>query len=201
MQGSLMFWAGTHRRHHARTDEEGDPHNRNRGFLWSHIGWLLVKSAAVTEDPVPDLEKNSLVRLQEAYYLPLAIFAAFLLPMLLASAWGDPWGGLLVGGVLRLVIQYNTTWAINSLAHTFGSRRYSKIISAGDNFIVALLTFGEGWHNFHHRHPVDYRNGIRWYHWDPTKWLIKGASWLGLARELWRTPKQMLLASKSPKSS
>ena len=92
--------------------------------------------------------------------------------MALAATWGDPWGGLFVAGFLRAGIMLQATFSINSLAHLVGTRRYDQRSSARDSTLTALVTFGEGYHSFHHRFPFDYRNGVRWWHYDPSKWLI-----------------------------
>jgi stearoyl-CoA desaturase (delta-9 desaturase) len=116
----------------------------------------------------------------------------FALPMLIATAWGDPLGGLLFAGFLRLMIQYQATFSINSVAHSLGRRPYSTSVSARDSWITAILTMGEGYHNYHHRFPGDYRNGVRWYHFDPSKWWVWTLSKLRLARDLKRVPAEMI---------
>src|SRR5260370_737650 len=110
------------------------------------------------------------------------------LPLLLGWANGDILGMLLLAGVLRLVISHHVTFFINSLAHIWGSQPYTDDITARDNGVVALLTYGEGYHNFHHMFAHDYRNGVRWWQWDPSKWFITTMRWLGLATNLKRTP-------------
>jgi stearoyl-CoA desaturase (delta-9 desaturase) len=128
------------------------------------------------------------VRFQHKYYLPLAIGMNFGVPLLLGVMHGDIWGSLLLGGFLRLVVSHHCTFFINSLAHFWGSRPYTTENTARDNGILALFTWGEGYHNYHHLFQWDYRNGIRWYQWDPTKWLISFLTWIGLARALKRVP-------------
>jgi stearoyl-CoA desaturase (delta-9 desaturase) len=129
---------------------------------------------------------DRLVCFQDRFYLPLAGLFGFLLPTAIAWSWGDPLGGLLVAGFLRLLVQYHATFAINSVAHTIGRRPYSTSISARDSFVTAVLTLGEGYHNYHHRFPGDYRNGILFHHFDPTKWWVWSLSKLGLASDLKR---------------
>jgi stearoyl-CoA desaturase (delta-9 desaturase) len=109
-------------------------------------------------------------------------------PLLLGWAFGNVVGMLLLAGVLRLVISHHLTFCINSLAHIVGTRPYSTANTARDNGVVALLTFGEGYHNFHHQFAHDYRNGVRWWQWDPSKWLIVALHWAGLAKNLKRVP-------------
>jgi len=124
------------------------------------------------------------VALQHRYYIPLAIFMSFTVPTLIGLIWGAPLGGLIFGGALRVLLTQQSTFFVNSLSHTLGKRTYSADISARDSLIVAFLTHGEGYHNFHHRFQADYRNGIKWYHWDPTKWTIKFLAFAGLAKRL-----------------
>lgn len=190
-QGPALRWASDHRLHHARTDSEEDPHNIRKGFWWAHMGWLFYRTPT-NLDRSPDLLKDSLVRFQERFYLPLATLFGFALPALMASAWGDPLGGLLLGGFLRLLVQYHATFAINSVAHTIGRRPYSTETSARDSVITAILTLGEGYHNYHHRFPGDYRNGVLARHFDPTKWWVWALSKTGLTWDLRRTPENAI---------
>lgn len=190
VQNSALKWAADHRAHHAHTDHDGDPYDIRRGFFWAHIGWVLHRNPtpAANTELVADLEKDPLVRLQHRYYVPLAVVFGAAMPMAIGALWGDAVGAMLVAGWLRLVVQWHATFAINSLTHMFGSQPYTTRISARDSFWVALLTFGEGYHNFHHRFQVDYRNGVRWFQFDPTKWWIWAAARIGLARDLRRVP-------------
>lgn len=183
-QGSALKWSSDHRRHHAHIDGEKDPYNINEGFWYAHIGWLFFKDSVDQEIQAPDLKKDRLVMLQHNYYVPLAIVTGFLFPMLVGWAMGSIWGGLIIGGVLRIVITQHSTFFVNSLCHTLGKQTYSKDISARDSIFVAFLTHGEGYHNFHHKFQIDYRNGIKWYHWDPTKWTIRTLKFMGLATKL-----------------
>ena len=118
------------------------------------------------------------------------------IPTAIGWAFGDPLGGLLWGGFLRLVVIHHTTFFVNSIAHMYGTRPYSEGISARDNAWVALVTNGEGYHNFHHRFPTDFRNGIRWYQWDPSKWWIRGLAATGLSWRLRRTPQLVIERSR-----
>lgn len=187
-QASAVTWASDHRTHHARTDSDDDPYSIQRGFWWAHVGWLLYRNPAPDRGNVKDLLADPLLRFQDRFYVPLLVIMGFLAPTLLACAWGDPLGGLLVAGFLRLLVQYHSTFSINSVAHTIGRRPYSTAVSARDSFITALLTLGEGYHNYHHRFPGDYRNGIRFFHFDPTKWWIWLLSKVGVAGGLKRVP-------------
>jgi stearoyl-CoA desaturase (Delta-9 desaturase) len=196
VQNSALKWSSDHRLHHAYTDRDGDPYNIRRGFFWAHLGWILFKDPPVERDNARDLEADPLVRFQDRYYIPLAFLFGALVPMALGWLWGDPWGALLVAGFLRLVIEWHATFFVNSLAHTLGSQPYCRIGSARDSFLTAIVTLGEGYHNFHHRFQADYRNGVRWYQLDPTKWLVWTLSKVGLTSDLRRTPPQAIERAK-----
>jgi len=183
-QGSALRWSTDHRTHHAHTDEEGDPHDITRGFWWAHMGWLFYRSPPAEPANVRDLEADPVVRFQDRFYIPLVVAVGFLIPMGLAWIWGDPWGGLLLAGFLRIALQYEATFSVNSVAHTIGRRPYAKDTSARDSAITALVTLGEGYHNYHHRFPADYRNGVRWWQFDPTKWWVWALSKIGLTWDL-----------------
>ena len=145
---------------------------------------------------VADLQQDPMVRFQHRHYLALALVFGALLPMAIGTLWGDPWGALLVAGFLRLCIQWHATFCINSLTHMFGSQPYSKRVSARDSFWIALLTFGEGYHNYHHEFQHDYRNGVKPWQWDPSKWTIWTLSKLGLADSLRRVPDSKILLAE-----
>lgn len=184
-QGSVLEWATDHRNHHRYTDTERDPYNIKQGFWHAHMGWLFtLDSSQRNYANVADLQQSALLRWQHRFYLPIAIIMGFILPMAIGALWGEAWGGLFIAGALRLCLAHHSTFCINSLCHMVGKTTYSDRISARDNWITALLTFGEGYHNFHHQFPLDYRNGIRFYQFDPTKWLIKLLSWFKLANNL-----------------
>lgn len=185
-QGPALAWASNHRTHHARTDGEDDPHSIRKGFWWAHIGWLFYRSPPADQGNVKDLLADPLVRFQDRHYLALGLAVGILAPTLLAWTWGDAAGGLLLAGFLRLLLQYHATFAINSVAHSVGRRPYSTETSARDSWVAALVTMGEGYHNFHHRFPSDYRNGVRWHHFDPTKWWIWLLSRIGATWDLKR---------------
>ena len=171
-EGSVLEWSCDHRYHHRHTDTDNDPYSIKKGFWHAHMGWLFyIDDAQRDYSNVDDLSADPLVRWANQYYLVLAIFFGFVFPTLLAWCWGDPWGGLIVAGTLRIVVGHHATWAINSICHMFGKKNYIEQ-SAVDNPITALFTWGEGFHNYHHQFPLDYRNGIRWFDYDPTKWLI-----------------------------
>jgi stearoyl-CoA desaturase (delta-9 desaturase) len=196
IQNSALEWSADHRRHHTHTDDDDDPYSVEHGFWWAHVGWVL-RNKPKAEVMVHDLEKDPLVRWQHRYYVPLAILMSAVLPAALGLLWGDPLGALFWAGFLRLVFQWHATFAINSFTHKFGSRPYDRESSARDSWWTALLTFGEGYHNFHHRFPLDYRNGLRWWQFDPTKWFVWSLSWMGQTWDLKRTSRDRIGAARA----
>jgi stearoyl-CoA desaturase (delta-9 desaturase) len=197
LQNSILNWASDHRTHHRHVDHDWDPYNIQRGGWWAHIVWIFYKNkAGRTFEDVPDLLKNPLVRLQDRFASEIGIVAGLGIPTLVGAAFGDPLGGLLWGGFLRVVVIHHTTFFVNSIAHLYGTRPYTEANSARDNGWVALVTNGEGYHNFHHRFPTDFRNGIRWYQWDPSKWWIRILRAVGLARRLRQTPALVIERSR-----
>lgn len=196
VQNSAIKWSSDHRRHHSHTDRDGDPYNIQRGFFWAHIGWIFFITERAETHGVKDLEADPLIRFQDRFYVPLAIFAGVVVPACLGFLWGDPIGAALVAGFLRLAVQWHATFFVNSVAHLWGTRPFSTKTSARDSFLTALITLGEGYHNFHHKFQVDYRNGIRWYHLDPTKWFVWTLSKVGLTWDLRRTPKRAIVGAR-----
>jgi stearoyl-CoA desaturase (Delta-9 desaturase) len=191
LQSSVFTWCSGHRTHHLYVDDaERDPYSVRRGFWFAHIGWMLRRYPSGMPDfrNIPDLQKDPMLAFQHRHYVPLAVAANVGLPLAAGLALHDVFGMLLLGGVLRLVWSHHVTFFINSLAHMWGSRPYSEAYSARDNPVLAVITYGEGYHNFHHSFAHDYRNGVRWWQWDPTKWLIAALQPLGLTRRLRRTP-------------
>ncbi len=190
IQNSILHWSSDHREHHRKVDHpDQDPYSASRGFWYSHIGWMLSEYQQQRYHDysnVKDLQKDRIVRWQHRHYWALAWAANLVITIALGLIDGDLLGMILLAGVARITLSQHVTFLINSLAHLWGCRPYSDENSARDNGLVALLTYGEGYHNFHHRFAGDYRNGIRWWQFDPTKWLIKACSWLGLSRNLRR---------------
>jgi len=198
VQNSALKWSSDHRVHHGKTDREEDPYNIRRGFWWAHIGWVFFKDGdGKAVRGVRDLAADPLVAWQDRSYVPLAFLMCGIVPLLLGLLWRDPIGALLVAGFLRLVLQWHATFAVNSFAHCIGSRPYSRTNSARDSSITALLTLGEGYHNFHHRFQADYRNGVRWFHFDPTKWFVWSLARVGLARDLRRTSPETIRRARA----
>lgn len=184
-QGSAVSWAHDHRLHHRFVDGRRDPYGTSRGFWHSHILWLFT-TRPFNERVVQDLLANPLLAFQHRRYHSCLVATNGML--FAAATWltGDPFGALVFVILLRLFLNHHTTWFINSLAHMWGTQPYSREHSAVNNMIIALLTWGEGYHNYHHTFARDFRNGAYWYQFDPTKWLIWLGSRIGLTRGLRR---------------
>ena len=191
LQNSALVWCSGHRIHHLHVDDnDRDPYSSGRGFWFSHIGWMLRYYPSGNPDfaNARDLERDPLLAFQHRHYLAIAIGVNVGLTVGAGLLVGDVWGTFILAGLLRIVVSHHFTFLINSLAHMWGSRPYTDENSARDNPVLAFLTHGEGYHNFHHIFAHDYRNGVRWWQWDPTKWLVASMQFLGLARRLKRTP-------------
>lgn len=189
IQNSVLIWASSHRTHHRHVDEvDGDPYSIKRGFWFAHIGWMLRKYETGEPDfrNANDLLNDKLVMFQHNYYVPIVLAMNLALPLALGWALGDLWGVFLLGGLLRLVVSHHVTFFINSLCHMWGTRPYTDENTARDNPVLAMVTWGEGYHNYHHIFQYDYRNGVKWWQFDPTKWLILSLSWVGITRNLKR---------------
>ena len=196
-QGSALQWCTDHRRHHRAVDTEADPYSINKGFLYAHFLWLFSTDPFSDTEYPKDLTKNRWIMLQHKYYVIIATFVGFILPGIVGAALGFGfWGGVIIGGLLRIVCTQHSTFLVNSAAHTFGRQTFTDKHTARDSFLVAILTFGEGYHNFHHSFQSDYRSGTRWYHWDPTKWLIRTLNFLGLASKLKQVKMEEILKAR-----
>jgi len=192
-EGSAIEWSSDHRIHHKYVDTDQDPYNAKKGFFWSHIGWVFYCHPAQRNyDNVKDLFADPLVRFQHKNYFSLSVFVAFILPTVIGIFYGSPLGGLIWGGLFRLVVGHHSTFLINSAAHFVGKKPFSSATTARDSWIIALFSWGEGYHNFHHTFAGDYRNGVRWYAFDPSKWIIFGLNKASLAWNLQRTPEQIM---------
>lgn len=169
LQNEPYKWVATHRIHHQFTEQPPDPHSTRPGFWWAHIGWIFFGTAqdhteAKFKKYVPDLLKDKgQVLIAKYFYLPIIVSA-----VLLYAVGG--WGFVFWGVVVRVIFGWHTTWFVNSLAHLFGRRRFETHDDSTNNWFVALLTFGEGWHNNHHAHPTSARHGMAWYEFD-LNWL------------------------------
>jgi len=185
-ENSALKWASDHRLHHRYVDTDRDPYSIQRGFWYAHWIWVMEERELPLQG-VADLEKDPLVLWQHRHHFLIGAFVASL-PLGAGLLMHDLWGSIVIGLLLRIVCTHHLTFLINSAAHTFGTQPYTDANSARDNVLLAPLTFGEGYHNFHHMWPGDYRNGVRWHHLDTTKWILSGFAWLGLVRKLNRVP-------------
>lgn len=189
LQNDILTWASGHRRHHQHVDNnDRDPYSAGRGFWFSHIGWIVRNYDSGKEDysNVKDLLQDPIVVWQKKHYLSLLLLMNIGLPAFLGYIHGDIIAGILLGGLLRLVLSQHVTYLINSIAHMWGRQPYSENSSARDNNLLAFFTYGEGYHNYHHTFQWDYRNGIKWWQYDPTKWMISLLSLAGLTSDLKR---------------
>jgi stearoyl-CoA desaturase (Delta-9 desaturase) len=187
-QKSILWWAAKHRHHHLHSDTERDVHSpRHKGFLYSHVGWIFARQHD-TVDPmqVADFARYPELMLLHKYELvpPVALGG---LCLLLGG-----WSGLVVGFVWSTLLLYHATFCINSLAHVRGSRRYLTGDDSRNNWLLALLTWGEGWHNNHHAYQSSARQGFRWWEIDPTFYVLRALSWIGIVWDLKTPPEQVM---------
>ena len=191
LEGGPIFWVSTHRVHHQLSDHEGDPHTPHEGGWWAHAGWILFGKSMHAQTQAlarysPDLAKDRFhVWLSKYHWLPIVASGV----LLLAGGW--IWGGwlnglamVLWGVALRVTLGLHATWLVNSATHMWGSRRFETRDDSRNNWWVALLTGGEGWHNNHHAHPVSARHGLKWWEIDPNFWGIWILAKLGLAKKV-----------------
>jgi stearoyl-CoA desaturase (delta-9 desaturase) len=200
LQNSILHWSSDHRVHHRHVDDvDNDPYSARRGLWFSHIGWMLREyhtNRHKEYQNCKDLKKDKVVMWQHNNYLAIVLIANFGITGLLGWLNGNILSMILLAGVFRLVAVHHVTFFINSLAHHWGTRPYTENNTARDNGILAFFTFGEGYHNYHHIFEYDYRNGIRWWQYDPTKWLIKGLSFLRLTSNLRKCPEERIEKAK-----
>ncbi len=183
LEGGPIFWVATHRVHHQFSDLPGDPHSPRDGAFWSHMGWILFgetnhNNTKMLSKYAPDLAKHTFYRwLTSWHWVPVTFLAAGLLY----------WGGLqmfLWGICFRIVFGLHATWAVNSATHMFGSRRFNTRDDSRNTWWIAIISFGEGWHNNHHAHPTSARHGLAWYEFDPSWLLVKLLKALGIAKSI-----------------
>ena len=199
-ENSALDWCSDHRKHHKHVDHDDDPYDISKGFLWAHIGWLLFKLGPEEPmDNVNDLRRDPLVMWQHRWCIPIAVVLGFGLPVFLGFLWAGAvgaLGGFLLAGVLRVFAVQHSTFFINSMCHSVGDQPYSTRCSARDSAVMALFTFGEGYHNYHHEFQHDYRNGVKRSNFDPTKWSIWTLEKLGLVSDLRRVPDEKILLAE-----
>lgn len=184
---TALKWSHDHRLHHKHVDTDKDPYNIKEGFWHAHILWIFFKNNTWEESIVKDLFKNKMVVFQERYYTPLVFGLNIAQILLVGWLTNDYLGAFMFTFLLRMLIIHHSMYSINSLAHYYGSQPYSSEHTAVNNWLISLVSFGEGYHNFHHTFPYDYRNGVRWYQFDPSKVVIWTLSKLGLASNLKKT--------------
>jgi stearoyl-CoA desaturase (delta-9 desaturase) len=194
LEGGPIFWVAVHRAHHQNTDKEGDPHSPLDGGFWAHMGWLLTGRAMHNNADallpfVPDLRKDKFhIWISRWHWVPTTVLGAVLFLV-------GGWPFLLWGIFFRTLVGLHSTWLVNSATHMWGSRRYATGDNSRNSFWVALLTFGEGWHNNHHAHPQSSRHGLAWYEFDPNWYGISVLRFLGLA---WDVKSNKLEAAANP---
>ncbi|KKY15572.1 putative stearic acid desaturase [Diplodia seriata] len=187
IEGSIRWWSRDHRAHHRYTDTDKDPYSVRKGLWYSHMGWILMKQnpRRIGRTDISDLNADPIVIFQHRHYVKCALAMGVVFPGLAAwLLWDDLAGGIVYAGVLRVFFVQQATFCINSLAHWIGEQPFDDRNSPRDHWITALATLGEGYHNFHHEFPSDYRNAIEWWQYDPTKWFIWLWKQCGLASDL-----------------
>jgi fatty-acid desaturase len=183
LEGGPIFWVAVHRVHHQNSDQPGDPHSPHDGAFWAHMGWILFgetnhNNTRIMSKYAPDLARHRFyLWLNNYHWTPILALTAILylaggLPMVL---WGN---------CLRIVFGLHATWLVNSATHMWGARRFATRDDSRNNWWVALISFGEGWHNNHHAHPTSARHGLAWYEFDPSWLLIKVLKAVGLAKSI-----------------
>jgi fatty-acid desaturase len=181
LEGGPITWVATHRIHHQKSDHDGDPHSPRDGMWWAHVGWILFgesldRLTGIVSKYAPDLGKDRFyVLLNKYHWVPLTVLGAVLLAV-------GGWPMFLWGICVRVVFGLHATWLVNSATHMWGRRRFTTRDDSRNNWWVALLTFGEGWHNNHHAHPTSARHGLAWYEFDPSWITLKILRRLGVAR-------------------
>lgn len=198
-QNSILSWSSDHRIHHRFVDDPArDPYAATNGFWFSHIGWIFRNNPREVspDENSKDLMRDPIVMWQHKHFWKINIAVNGGLTLALGLAVDRLFGVFLLAFLLRTVLNHHFTFFINSLAHIWGRRPYSDSNTARDNDLLALVTYGEGYHNFHHAFQSDYRNGVKWWHFDPSKWLIKSCAWMGLARDLRKTSREQIERAK-----
>lgn len=184
-QSSVIQWVKEHRTHHRNEEKIGDPYNINEGLWHAHIGWLLkdhnIKTKQeIRKTDVSDLKNRTIFKIQDYYYILLWITISLIIPTLICMLWKDGKNGFFLN-FIRIIVVLHMTWCVNSFAHYIGSKPYDKNLKASDNFFVSFITFGEGWHNYHHSNPKDYRCSPA-NKYNPTEWFINFTKLLGLSK-------------------
>ena len=184
-QKDALWWCKSHRTHHRNEDKLTDPYSITKGFFFAHIGWLLEfpdtetqKELDITD--ISDLEKNEILIFQKKYHTMLWFIVAIVLPILISKIWNETTTNAFFSSIIRIVLVLHSTYCVNSLAHMYGTKPYNSEIEPAENWFVSLITLGEGWHNFHHTYPKDYRASEE-NKYNPSALLIDFMAQLGLA--------------------
>lgn len=208
-QGMLIRWCATHRRHHQQSDRDGDPHSPHlhgdgawemiRGMWHAHVGWCFDADARGLARSVPDLlADRALLLIDKLYFLWVAL--GIVLPALAlglyARSWHGFFAGMIWGGFVRIFFMQHVTWSVNSVCHVWGTRPFRSSDHSTNNYPIALLSLGEGWHNNHHAFPTSARHGLRWWEFDASYLLIAAMRCCGLAWDV-RVPKSSALSARS----
>ncbi|MBC8161506.1 MAG: acyl-CoA desaturase [Roseiflexaceae bacterium] len=188
VQGPAYSWAAVHIKHHAHTDEDGDPHSPLEGFFHAHVGWLFLNGLYVTGDYGKWLKKDRMVMFFNRTFL-FWVVLGYVIPYLLGG-----WTAVLWGGLVRTFLNNHITWSVNSVCHVFGSRMFTTKDMSRNHWLVGLLAFGEGWHNNHHAFPRAAFHGMRWWQLDASALVIRLLERIGLAQKVWRVPQEKFQA-------
>jgi stearoyl-CoA desaturase (delta-9 desaturase) len=191
VEGPIIRWAADHRRHHQHSDHDGDPHSPHRrgriGLFHAHIGWFFAPDTARASHFAKDLLEEPMIRRTDQLY-PLWMVLTLAIPAFIGLAWTGTASGMfsafIWGGLVRVFLGHHATWLVNSICHTVGSRTYRTDDASTNNALVALLTFGEGWHNNHHAFPTSARQGLRFWQIDIGWYVIRLLEFTGLARNV-----------------
>ena len=193
-ENTILKWVSDHRKHHNFSDTKDDPYSIMEGFWHAHIGWIIKNTPEKQSriKGVKDLESKPAIKFQNKYYFHMGIIVGFILPLIVGLIYNRPLGAVLWAGFLRVTLVHHATFFINSLCHFVGNRPYDYKSSARDSWFVSLFTFGEGYHNYHHTFQWDYRNGVKWFAFDPSKWIIKLLSFIGITYDLRETKEYLI---------
>ncbi|CAH1119190.1 unnamed protein product [Phaedon cochleariae] len=198
-QNCMYIWVRDHRQHHKYSDTDGDPHNASRGFFFSHMGWLMSKKHPMVIKKgkcidMSDLEADSIVMFQKKYYKLLYMVFAIAIPVAVPIYfWNETFvNSFIVAYILRYTLLLNITWLVNSAAHLYGTKPFDKFILPVESKFVAFVSIGEGWHNYHHTFPWDYRAAEFGSRYGVTTMVIDACFYLGLAYDLRTTPYEMI---------
>lgn len=197
-QENVTRWARDHRIHHKFTDTNADPYNSSRGFFFSHIGWLMCKKHPDVKKfgskvDMSDLENDKVLQFQKKYYAPMAVFFNLIMPIGLFCYFGESFSVAWHANIYRYILGLNLVWSVNSVAHIWGNRPYEKDISPTDSYLIGFAAFGEGWHNYHHCFPWDYKTSeLPTYVVNFSTAFIDLFAWLGWATDLKTVPAHII---------